>query len=77
MMVMYMFYASFSFFFTVITHYTGKKQAGSAFYSFKSCSKQSAATNKNVKFNCPLRPKGQAALLVTNGCTSMSKPIII
>ena len=45
----------------MITHYTGKKQAGSAFYSFKSCSK-TAATNKNVKFNCPLRPYEQEKL---------------
>ena len=27
------------FLFTVIIHYTGKNQAGIAFYSFKSCSK--------------------------------------
>ena len=54
MMVMYMFYASFSF--TVITHYTGKSRLEVHFIRLRVVQKQLAATNKNVKFNCLLRP---------------------
>ena len=57
MMVMYMFYASFSFLFTMITHYTGTKQSGSAFYLFSVVKKTVRATNKNIKFYCALRPE--------------------